>query len=133
MDSVFVYKVAPRGEGKTRWLLDASLNLSEGGKQIFLATTNTFEYARFVDKFFSLFNKVCPVQHTTDFKNVTQDSVVLIDDLLSSGIDLNEVIELQYKCSNVYITLEGTIGRKKRGDTRGVSTEPYEQLTMDGI
>ena len=107
MDEKLVYKIASRGEGKTRWLLEKAEEESRNGNQVYLATKNPLEYRRFVEKFFSLYQRVCTTHQLTSASMMTGGNcVVLIDELLTSDV-LSEIDAIIAKSSKVYVTLNG--------------------------
>jgi hypothetical protein len=110
MDNKLVYKIAKRGEGKTKWLLEKADEATSQGKEVYLATTNPAEYQRFVEKFFSLYHRICTVHQLTTHSDITNlNSVVLMDEMLNSCFDVMEIKQMAWKCEKMYITLSGTV------------------------
>ena len=107
MDEKLVYKIASRGEGKTRWLLEKAEEESRNGNQVYLATKNPLEYSIFVEKFLSLYQRVCTTHQLPSAPMMTGDNcVLLIDELLTSDV-LSEIDSIVAKSNKVYATLNG--------------------------
>ena len=99
-----VCKVASRGEGKTKWLLNAAKRYSDS-HAVYLVQDDLTEYSRFCEKYFITFNELCKVQRYTGA--VEPNSVILIDDLFSQSIDFSDVAYLKRDCHKVFITING--------------------------
>lgn len=102
-----VCKVAPKGEGKTKWLLNIAKECSDKNETVYLATSSVYQYTRFCEKYFALFNTVCPVIYYED--DTDKDSVVLIDNLVESGVNMNNIALIKNTCKTIYITVEGVL------------------------
>lgn len=103
-------KVASKGEGKTKWLLQIANSNIENDKVVWLYTNTEKEYNTFCEKYFKLYNTVCLVKHLTseDVSLVANNEVVLIDNIFNHNYCNKDVIYLQKNCHKVYITVEGT-------------------------
>lgn len=100
------FKVASHGEGKTIWLLDIANQYCTSSRKIFLFTNSKYELRDFCEKYFSLYNHVCPVQLFSE-DDLTEDDIVLVDDLFSHDCSTEEVRTIQKNCYKMYITVEG--------------------------
>lgn len=100
------FKIANRGLGKTRWLLEKAHQHRDEPVKFYSETT--YEYSLFCEKYFSLYNEICKVEHL-DIENLTSEDIVLIDDLFSlsyTKININNIKKIAKK---LYITLEGNV------------------------
>lgn len=129
MDDKFIYKIAKRGEGKTKWLLDIADKETSLGKEVYLLTNNPLQYRNFIEDFFSLYGRVCTVHHIGQISNAISGGIVLIDNLFNLNINLNEFNLLANICDAAYITLPG----KKSCSYKKESANIYEQLTIDSL
>lgn len=102
------FKIAGRGEGKTKWLLNIAKEFHDKNIRTVLYTYVDDEYRMFCEKYFNLFGHVCPVEILENDNQVDHETVVLIDDLLSYNISLNELTRLQSRCYKMFVTIEGT-------------------------
>ena len=99
------FKVAPKGEGKTKWLLELAYKYA-GLRKIYLYTNDDNEYRKFCEKYFSTYNQICPVERLTAFK-VTDNDVVLVDNLFTKDSSISDFTFIQRNCYKLFITLEG--------------------------
>lgn len=99
------FKIAKKGEGKTRWLLELAYKYA-GQRKIYLYTTDTTEYHKFCEKYFSLYNQICPVELLTEPDETEQD-VVLVDNLFKCDSNTSNFTHIQKHCYKLFITLEG--------------------------
>lgn len=113
-----VIKVARKGEGKTKWLLNIAHDYRNQDNPIFLYTDSEHEYSRFCEKYFSNFASICKVKQF-DIHEISADSIVLIDDVLNKNVNVRQI---QEKCKNIYITIEGS--------TKYEAPLEYEQLSI---
>ena len=98
------FKIAKKGEGKTKWLLERAHELK--GEPVKFYSKTTQEYSLFCEKYLNLYNEICLVEHLS-IENLTLDDIVLIDDLFSiteATVDVNYIKNVAKK---LYITLEG--------------------------
>ena len=101
------FKVLPKGEGKTKWLLDIAKKYVDKGYRVSLFTDSYREYVKFCEKYFSLYNRVCPIDRH-DSMHVTQNDVIIVDDLFKKeDRALEDLRELQTLVYKIFITLEG--------------------------
>lgn len=132
MDDKLVYKVAKRGEGKTRWLLKKADEALRQGKEVYLATNSPIEYRNFIEKFFGLYNRICTVHQLTTHSDITSfNSVILMDDLFRSNFHPGELEQLAHKCERMYITLTGVT--EKEVTFMQANDDSYVQLTIDDV
>lgn len=117
-----VFKVAPRGEGKTKWLLNVANESVLSGHDTYIATRDDSSYVKFCEKYFSSFGDVCPVKR---FEKgiVSSNEVVLIDNFLEQEWTTYELEEVHKSCYQLFITVEGR--------TDYVFPLEFEQLTME--
>ena len=104
-----VFKAALPGEGKTRWLLDiAKCYLEDECKPVYMFTTDDEMYSKFCDKYFKLYNTICQVTRLTNLSDVTEDSVIIIDDLFANpDVRMSDITSIINSCYKMYITLNG--------------------------
>lgn len=111
----FIYKVASRGEGKTKWLLNQAKNELDGGETVILFNNEKnrgVEYRSFVEKYFVTFHEVCKVNSACHIHSIPHDAVVLIDNLLMLDMHMNVINYLNGQCKKVYITLDGKLAEE---------------------
>ena len=122
-----VFKVAPTGEGKTKWLLKVAKTYADKNIPVYLYTDETHVYVRFCEKYFKLYSEVCPVKKLNDSNmfNLSNDSVVLIDDLLTEPWSSTDLKFLQRTCYKLYITMTGITAA-----VPDVEECKYEQLSI---
>lgn len=101
-----VFKVASRGEGKTKWLLDVANELSTNSCKQYIFTDSDESYRRFCEKYFNKFNKICPVERLTD-QEVTSSDYILIDNLFDIPLTTMFIKDLQNSCAQMFVTIEG--------------------------
>lgn len=108
----FIYKVASRGEGKTKWLLNQAKKELDAGETVVLFNNEKnrgLEYKWFVEKYFVTFHEVCKVESACHVHNIPHDAVILIDNLLMLDMHMNVINYLNGQCKKVYITLDGKL------------------------
>ena len=101
------FKVAKRGEGKTRWLLNIANEYSESDRPILYCTDLESEYGNFCEKYFKTFHKIANIQRIS-LTQLTGNEVVLIDDLMAMNFTIKDIAYIQRNCYKLYITVEGT-------------------------
>jgi hypothetical protein len=101
------FKIAKKGEGKTKWLLDIANQYSISNK-IYLYTDEDNEYIKFCEKYFNMYNSICPVQRLTSFDSM-QDAIVLVDNIFNQDSSVRDFIFIQRNCYKLFITLEGEL------------------------
>ena len=121
------FKIARKGEGKTKWLLDVAKLCVNNNRRVFLFTDDEREYAKFCEKYFKTFSEVCPVLRLTSFTCTPQD-VVLVDDLLSHCASIGDITFMRRNCYKMFVTIDGTTELDMPAPTWD---DFYEQLTMD--
>ena len=99
------FKVAPRGEGKTKWLLEIA-NKFANEHNIYLYTQEETEYSKFCEKYFHTFNQICPVRILTKV-SLTDNDIVLVDNLFNQDSFAGDINFLQRSCYRLFVTLEG--------------------------
>lgn len=117
------FKVVPRGEGKTKWLLDVANSYAHTNKKVYLYTADEMDYAKFCEKYFKKFGHVCCVERLTAFK-LTENDIVLVDDLLSHDTSVSDFTYIHNNCEQMYVTLDGELA------TEIIPTD-FEQLSID--
>lgn len=121
------FKITPRGEGKTKWLLDVAHDYEGSGRKVYLYTDDESKYAKFCEKYFKTFGRICFVERLTSFK-LTSEDVVLVDDLLSHDTAISDFIYIHNNSYAMYVTLEGQIATEEKSVKL-----PFEQLRMDFV
>ena len=121
------FKVTPKGEGKTKWLLEISKRYADEKRPIFLFTDEDKDYIKFCEKYFNMFKEICPVVRLTAFK-LTPDAVVLVDDLFSHSNSIGDFSFMHRNCYKMFITVEGTTSYEENKKTWN---DLYEQITID--
>lgn len=101
-----VFKIASRGEGKTKWLLDIANQLSDNSCKKYIITRSDEDYQKFCEKYFRNFNQVCLVERLTD-QLITNSDYILIDNLLDLDVTTMFIKELQAACNQLFVTIEG--------------------------
>lgn len=134
--SKITYCVKPRGEGKTRWLVEQAANEHENERNIWYAGTSE-SYEHFCETYLSLIGKVCPVLFLEMAEEIERDDVVVIDNGMSYT-NLGEVVEaLEPFVYKLYITLEGNLASEYYeycSEKNSDSEDNLVQLTIeDGI
>ena len=121
-----IFKVAAKGEGKTKWLLDIANKFSEKGRPVLLYTDDAHEFEKFCNKYFSLYGEVCPVKRM-DASNMSVSAVVLVDNLFNHDSSVADFTYIQRNCYKMFVTVEGVTD-----DSEIFTTAPmYEQLCFD--
>ena len=116
----FIYKVAPRGEGKTKWLLNQAKNELDAGEKVVLLANEAnkgLEYKIFAEKYFGTFHEVCKVDTVNHIHQIPHDGIVLIDSLFMLDMHMNAVTYLIGQCKRVYITLDGKLAPSEQRKT----------------
>lgn len=122
-------KVAPKGEGKTKWLLEVAKKYQDESRPVYLFTTDEYTYVRFCNKYFATYSEACKVK-IYEVTDSLENSIVLIDDVMHQGIDSNIIINMQKSCYKMFVTFEG-ICYDSDVQTGEVSTaELFEQLKL---
>ena len=136
-ETEFIYKVAPRGGGKTRWLADRALSEHLAGNNICYLTNGNFSYRKFMELFFANYNTLATIHPVDIIEEIPIDSIVLIDDLLSYDISAQELNTLKGRAKKVYITLDGTVYEvphecncKGKCHSKDNNEPDFEQLTI---
>ena len=117
------FKIAPKGEGKTRWLLNIAKQYASE-RSVLLVVKDNNEYSKFCDKYLALFNEVCPVK-LYNTEEVDETSVVLIDNYFEHILPSNTIEYIRRKCYKMFITLEG-----KTEDSFAEESTNYEQISI---
>ena len=111
-----IFKVAPTGEGKTKWLLDIAKHCSDTGVDVYLYINEPEEYVRFCRKYFNLYSSVCPVKALQHIPlDVLSTSVILVDDLMSHSANIGDIKFLQRSCGQLFVTITGKLGVEQGG------------------
>lgn len=120
------FKVAPKGEGKTKWLLNVAYKYSRQHK-IYLIPNTSQEFVKFCDKYFATYQEVCPVYRYDGCENV-ENAVVLIDNLFEHNLTTNTIEFIRRNCYKMFIAVDGTLEDNNSVDPY-VFAE-YEQLSI---
>ena len=102
-----MFKVASKGEGKTKWLLEIAHKYSKTHR-VYLQTDYANDFSRFCEKYCMLFHEVCPVMRYSGVE-LDEKCVLLIDDLFAQTMSTTEVAFLSRHCYKAFITLEGKL------------------------
>lgn len=121
-----VFKVAPKGEGKTKWLLELAKRYSTERK-VYLCTQDEVQYVRFCEKYFNLYNEICRVERLTSL-NICSEDIVLMDNLLEQSLAINDITFIQRNCYRLFITIEGLTNFIEHRNNWNIF---YEQLSID--
>lgn len=113
------YFVAPRGEGKTQWLRERAVEETRNGNKVYMYTNSPLRYRNFIEEFYDATGEICHVLCAEDPSVVPEGSVVLIDNMISSGINTCELTDLSNKVSHIYITLEGISANNHKCNCEG--------------
>ena len=101
------FKIAKKGEGKTKWLLEVAHKAhKESNNSVYLFTEDDASYTKFCEKYFKTYAEVCPVQELPPFVDPV-DSIILVDNLLECNCQTNNFKFMQRNCKKMYVTLEG--------------------------
>lgn len=111
MNDNVIYKVLPRGGGKTRWLVRKAVEVAESGLDVLLYTgKNPIRYRDFLETMHSETGKLVAV-HTleslTDFSSMNENTALFIDGLIESGISTSELNAAYSIVNKAYITITG--------------------------
>lgn len=123
-----IYKVAERGEGKTRWLVEQAHKELTRGENVVLLTNGAFGYKDFVENYYATFNEICKVDPVEDNTDIPHDCVVLIDNLFLLRKTLDEVNNISYKVKRMYITVEGILSTEFENEPD--KTAEYQQISI---
>ena len=108
MDYTITYKVAPRGEGKTKWLLEKAHSELLNGNTVYYFSNDKQSYDSFMSKCARNYGMVCHIEFSNDVNNIPMDTVVLVDDLSMRGENILEHIYfLRNTKHKLYVTIEG--------------------------
>lgn len=123
-----VFKVAPHGEGKTKWLLSIAKHYADERRSVYLFTTDDNEYLKFCEKYFNVFKEVCPVMRVTGY-NVSHNDIVLVDNLFNHAESaIGDYTFMNKNCYKMFVTIEGTTTFKMN---KRSMNEFYEELALD--
>lgn len=101
------FKIASRGEGKTKWLLDIAHQYSNTDRPVYLCTDMETVYGNFCEKYFRTYNSICTVQKLT-LNQLTGNEIVLIDDLMSlTTCSFADIAYIKRNCYKMFVTIEG--------------------------
>lgn len=120
-----IYKVAPAGEGKTKWLLNMAKYYSDNNRTCYLFCDDDYMFNKFCRKYFQTFSELCPVKRLKAFR-LTKDDVVLVDDMLNMDASLADFLFIQQNCYQMCVTIAGVSADKELVS----EVCPYEQLQL---
>ena len=124
MDKLIV-KVARKGEGKTKWLLEVANKYQTEGRSVYLYTNNTKDYERFCEKYFTTYSSICKVNKFTFYEPI-KESVILIDNLLSHDLNMSTLNSICNECYQIFITIDGS----SDAELYNSPIEKFEQLSI---
>ena len=101
-----VVKVAPKGEGKTKWLLNIAKKYLQDDIPVYFVTSNEREYVNFCRKYFVMFSQACRVRFY-ETGDALEGAIVLIDDVMHQNIDSDVITSIQKSCHKMFVTFEG--------------------------
>lgn len=107
------YFVAPKGEGKTKWLRERVIEETEKGNTVHFYTQFYNLYLRFAESFFNDTGKLCEVRWADKSSDIRKGDIVIIDNLtISVDTHVTVLQAICEKAGHVYITLEGNLGNE---------------------
>lgn len=121
----FIWKIAPRGEGKTKWLVERAHEEVQEGNRVFLLTHDASRFTKFVEHYYENTHEICRVQLALSLSDLEADSVVLVDNLLKQNITASDIGRLEGFFKKVYITAMG-----KQYRAYNTTDDEWEQLTI---
>lgn len=121
MDNI-IYKVAQRGEGKTKWLVEQAKNELDSGELVLYLSPYSRNYTLFLNYYTSVFKEVCKIEHIKDINNVPEGSVVLVDELIDLHEHMLSIKSMLHRVKYAYVTIDGR-------STAPLKTDPL-QLNM---
>lgn len=140
-ETEFIYKVAPRGGGKTKWLVEKALVEQAEGNQIYLLINDpipnfgSIQYRKFMELFYTNFTRLATIHPIDKLETIPEGAVLLIDDLIKYDIIPSDLYKLRGKVKKIYIAVEGTIEKepcKCKKDKEEIKVkDKYEQLSIN--
>lgn len=102
-------KVGGPGEGKTKWLMQKLFFNVQVGKKVYLLMNDSDQFSRFMNKYQTRYNSICPVERATKETVFKSTDVLLIDDLMKEMHATCKTILLNAFNSEarIYITING--------------------------
>ena len=114
------FKVARKGEGKTKWLLEVAHAHVEAGRPVYYYTDYDTTYGLFCEKYFRTYSSICPVKRLGS-QLLTGKEVILIDDLLAVNCSLRDLLQIQHYAYKIYATVEGVTEDKVTAEPTQIS------------
>lgn len=102
-----IFKVLPKGEGKTKWLLDVAKKYSDDNYNVYLLTHDEEKYNKFCSKYVTLIGSHCPVQMYCGNRNIN-NTIILVDNLMNYGLSVFDLRQLNNNCFKLFVTIEGS-------------------------
>lgn len=100
------FKIAKKGEGKTRWLLDVAHSYAKTDKPVYYCANLQTEYGNFCEKYFRTFQEICNVKELS-LPHLDGDAVVLIDDMMTTNITPKDILYIQQNSYKLYVAITG--------------------------
>ena len=112
-------KVGGPGEGKTKWLMQKLFFNAQVGKRVYLLMNDSEQFSRFMNKYRTRYNSICPVERATKETVFKSTDVLLIDDLMKEMHSTCKTILLNAFNSEakIYITINGVAENEDIPDT----------------
>lgn len=109
------FKIAKKGEGKTRWLLDIAHSYAKTDRPVYYCAKLQTEYGNFCEKYFRTFQEICNVKELS-LPHLEGDAVVLIDDMITMNITSSDIQYIQKNCYKLYIAITGITDDVEEGN-----------------
>lgn len=114
INTEFIYRVAPAGEGKTKWLVScAEAEITKQSEcavpPVVFFTKVPRKYADFAENYFARTRKLFACRIATEVTEIQSEDTVLIEDWHTDSISGKDLIALRGIARKVYITVEGTL------------------------
>lgn len=127
--SKIIYKVAPPGEGKTKWLVNKAYEELAAGKRCLYVSTDdsSHDYEHFCKMYLYEFLQICPVMPYS-IDSLDSDCVILIDDAMKCNYIGRIVNFVEETGCTVYITVNGYL--ENSSEQKECTKQEFEQLTI---
>lgn len=144
-ETQIIYKITPRGMGKTKWLAEKAFSEGIANNKIYLLVNDnlpkfgSLRFRNFMELLYSTFGMLpTSIAPISDLSLLPEGSVLLIDNLLAYDIIPSDILKLKGKVKKVYITLEGEYEKEpckchSKHSTKSETidqSDKYEQLSI---